>query len=118
MISQTAAITQAMSRAIHLGVYVCNENGQNVGVNTVLEQWFGMSSENCRGYGWLSAIADNDRERTFRAWKLAVTEGLPYRDKYEIVHVDNGHSFMAETEAVKICVDNSTLYVGFVRQIK
>jgi PAS domain S-box-containing protein len=117
-LSQTAAITEAMSRAIHLGVYVCDSNGKNVGANSVLEQWFGMSKDRFAGHGWLSAIADEDRERAFRVWKLAVDEGIPYRDIYNVVNVETQRRFTAETEAVKISVEGSTLYVGFVRKVK
>lgn len=115
-LSQTAAIAEAMTRAIHLGVYVCDSNGRNISSNAVLERWIGMSREKLVGYGWLDGIVD--REKAFAHWRFAVENGIPYRDTYEIRNVDTGDTFKAATEAVSVNVDGGSIFVGFVRKLE
>lgn len=106
-------------RHLRVGVYVCGPDGRCNWSNEWLAEAFGIDRDQMRGYGWLNAIATDERMQAIERWKYAVNNGTPYVDEYTITNTRSGKTWRAQTEAFAIQEQGGVVcYVGYVVQKK
>lgn len=102
-------------RHLAIGIYVCGADGKCNWANSFLCGQFGLDLHEMLGYGWMAAVANAERIRVHAAWESAVTDDIPYEDRYTVIPKDGGESWEAMTEAWPIKVgDKVVCYVGYV----
>lgn len=96
-----------------IGVYVCSFDGRCEYVNPVLCGMFGLQESEMMGWGWLRVITEP--ARVHEAWKFAVANHLPYREKYTIASGKESVDYY--TEAYPVMEDGMVIkYLGVVKK--
>ena len=104
-------------RHLTIGVYVTDTAGRCTWANDYLCDAFGIDSSDMRGFGWLSAILENERFRVHQVWSSAVENQLPYEQHYTVAPRDGRANWRAYTEAWPVRVAEKIIcYVGYVRE--
>lgn len=119
---ETAAKIGEHDRAIlllldHCGiaVYVCDADGQCIGVNRHLCELLGLSEDEAIGSGWTRALGP-DAARVLTAWNETIETGAEYRVDYTVRYRDHT-SVECESEAWRIEVGGEIVrYYGVVRR--
>jgi len=102
-------------RHLAIGVYVCDPSGDCEWANDYLCESFGIDSLEMRGFGWLSALHRDDRERVHREWMRSIEHHLPYLDQYTVVPRDGQAEWKAISEAWPVMSGTTIVcYVGYV----
>lgn len=99
-----------IENAVGLGIYICNVDGECTYANKTLAKMFGLSQEEMKGYSWIGPIVD--KQTAYANWKFAVSNGIPYRDTYEVKV--NGEIFKYHTEAEPSMDENEKIKLGYV----
>ena len=76
-------------------VWTTDAEGQVVSDVSSWQQFTGQSAEEVLGSGWLEAIHPDDRERTEKMWKQAVTTHSMYETEYRVQRADGEWRYMA-----------------------
>lgn len=105
---------------IKIGVYICEvETGKCTWTNYFLNQLFEMDSIDMKGYGWGSAILNDDRINTLDIWRAAVKNRDPYYATYKIKGKISGKIKEVTTHAIAALDDDGQIicYVGYLYEI-
>ena len=103
-------------RHLEIGVYVCRPDGECSWANDFLCEEFGLDSSEMRGYGWLSAIARDDRERVHTEWLRAIEHHVPFNETYT-VEPHSSEPWQAYSEALPVREGERIIcYVGYVKR--
>lgn len=71
-----------------VGIFLTDVNGDALFVNEVWRAVTGLSPEQARGKGWVSALHSDDRERVGQEWYAAVRERRPFNLEYRFRRPD------------------------------
>ena len=81
--------------------WMCNDKGECVMANRKLQELFGLTAEEMKGYGWMDAIDPSQRERVSQEFKrLYHDQDFNYESTYPIRREGKLHSITAK--AVKV----------------
>lgn len=72
--------------------------GVTVWVNATYLRWTGLQLVEAIGWGWINAVAHNDRERVRDEWELAVAEQRAFTAAYRLFDAD-GQPIPVEVKA-------------------
>lgn len=97
------------------GVMITNSEGELEWVNRTLLGRVKLSIEQVKGTGWLSFIADEDKERVYRGWLAACNEGREFMADYNCIDVEH-HYIPVKTHVYPVNDDLSSVskYLGIV----
>jgi PAS domain S-box-containing protein len=116
-LARSQAVLLAMQNSLPLGVFMCNRHGQCTHVNLRGEQILGLSSADCYGDGWVSALHRDDLELVREAWTTAAERGSPFSSDHRFVHKD-GRVVWASVRAAPVSYGNEPLgYVGVIDDV-
>ena len=102
-----------------IGVYSCATDGRCTWANDTLIQGFGIDSSQILGYGWTSAIDENERDRVVKKWTQAVKDVLPYKEHYKVIPPNGLKPWNAITEAWPVVVGGKMICViGYVKRVQ
>jgi PAS domain S-box-containing protein len=91
---------------LDVGVYECDKDGMSVFCNEALCELFGLSLEETLGTGWLAAIVDEDRQRTWDIWQSATRAGIPYSHSYHVINQRSNERIKVRTKAYAVKMPN------------
>lgn len=100
------------------GVYESNENGEVTSVNRTMCRLTGKTENEILGNGWLTSVAEHDRERVDSAWSYAIDNKIEFKTIYDMISSD-GEMFKVRTHANPIkSADGKVLgYIGIIDKI-
>lgn len=103
-------------RFLKIGIYICGVDGKFLWTNEHLQELMGLDSQDMLGFGWLQAIAPEDRKRVHEEWMYAVKEGIEYNCKYTIVNHRTNKLIQVSTTAISVVNDaeQKQCYVGYL----
>jgi PAS domain-containing protein len=90
-----------------IAFFECDEYGECILVTRYWSTITGLTLDESRGFGWVSALADEDRERVLESWLAAVHQKREWRAEFHVVHRES----RAKTRLVGISLvirDNSS----------
>jgi len=108
---------QITERHIKIGIYICDTAGRCSWSNEYLNEIFALDSKDMRGFGWLQAIAQEDRKRVNEHWLYSIHNDIAYDCDYTIVNKRDGVliDVTASAIAVKDDHDKVQCYVGYLQ---
>jgi PAS domain S-box-containing protein len=71
-----------------VGIFQSNRNGDTVFVNESWCEMAGLTAEQARGAGWMSALHPEDCERVIAGWNDAVRKGVPSSCEFRFLRPD------------------------------
>lgn len=83
---QTAYMSLATGE--HQALFHADAKGNCIWVDATFSQWTGSNISQVEGYGWISMIAEPDRERVIEQWQLAVEHAADFRCEYLLLRYD------------------------------
>lgn len=83
---QTAYMSLATGE--HQALFHADAEGNCVWVDATFIHWTGRSLAQVEGYGWISMIAETDRERVIEQWRMSVGHGADFRCEYLLLRYD------------------------------
>jgi PAS domain S-box-containing protein len=89
-------------------VWTTNAEGFNTGPQQGWLEFTGQRWEDEQGYGWLSAIHPDDRERVKTSWQRAMATKTFYFEEERLRHHDGSYHHM-EVRAAPVFNDNGTV---------
>lgn len=100
------------------GVYESNEDGEVTSVNRTMCRLTGKTENEILGNGWLTSVAEHDRERVDDAWKYAIVNNIEFKTIYDMISSD-GDMFKVRTQANPIKTSDGKLigYIGIIDRI-
>jgi PAS domain S-box-containing protein len=108
---------RAIAEASPLGIYLLDEAGDCVYVNTAYEKITGLTTADAQGSGWRQCIHPEDLDRVYEKWIDAVSRHADYRNQYRIVRRD-GTTVEVQTRAAPYRGRRGLAgYVGLVEDI-
>lgn len=115
-------IRQSISeKYLQIGIFMCESTtGKCLWSNDYINEFFGLDSSEIKGFGWLSAIDEEDRTRVHEVWMHAVKNKTPYDCEYTVVNQRDktGRCVTAHAIAVLDDTDNIVCYVGYITHCK
>ena len=108
-----------IAQHLNLGAFLCTPDGKCTYANSVLQDMFGIGETRMNGFGWLEAIAEDQRQEVHRVWTNSIANGLPYSDHYTVVNQRTGRRYKVKATARPITADGGdvvTAYVGWITQ--
>jgi PAS domain-containing protein len=116
-ISELEIRQRIAEKHLEIGIYACRPDGTCEWANDYLCDTFGLDSKEMKGFGWLSAISRDDRERVYETWMYSVQHGIPYDESYTI---ESSHNppLRVHTKAWPIkhpTTDAIVFFIGYVR---
>lgn len=106
-------------RHLAIGIFVCDSAGRTTWANDYMCESFGIDSNAIDGFGWLSAVAKQDRQRVYEEWSRCVQNDLPYKDTYTVEPAYGGESWQCVTEAwPKKEGERTMYYVGYCKRVE
>jgi PAS domain S-box-containing protein len=79
---------RAIGESIDYGIWVCDEEGNNVYCSESFLQLVGLTQEEASGTGWTQVLHPDDVEQTIAAWQQCVRSGLPWDIEHRCRGVD------------------------------
>lgn len=102
---------------LRIGIYICDPTGACTWSNEFLAESFGVDESKMRGYGWISAINENEQLVVHSRWVTSIENGLPYHAEYTVENKRTGQSWRAVTEARPLKRHGEVVsYVGWVTE--
>jgi PAS domain S-box-containing protein len=117
------AIQEVRQRLLesHIGIaiYVCDSTGNCEFANDELGELFGLDRADFRGFGWLEAIVNEDRERTHGAWMFCVANKVPYECEYVVKNKRTGKTIKCLATGYPVVRESGEVlcYVGMVVEL-
>ncbi len=101
-----------------VGIFETDPEGNCLFVNERWCEMAGLSSEQARGQGWVNALHPEDRDRIFREWYDAATEGREFACEYRF-RTPQGKVTWLSGSAVALRADTGQIagYIGTVTDI-
>lgn len=100
------------------GHFEADAQGRFGHINETLRRWCDRSRSDLFGLGWLSCVAEGDRDEVRDEWLAAVAEGRDFRKHFAMLDA-NGTEFTVNAQAgpVRDTVTGEVmLYVGHIRR--
>lgn len=114
----TLEIRQSISeKYLQIGIFMCEpETGKCLWTNDCLNEIFGLDSAAMRDFGWLTSIAQEDRDDVHKAWTYAVKNKIPYDYEYTVINQRTKVGRKVTSHAVSVLNDLNEIvcYVGFI----
>ncbi|WP_040282142.1 PAS domain S-box protein [Psychroserpens damuponensis] len=85
------------------------------GCNYVNEEWMkysGLTLDEARGFGWVSTLHPEDKDRVLDAWEKSIVSGVNFKLDCRILHKDN-HVTWVSAKTVGLYDANQELY-GYI----
>jgi len=95
-----------------LGMFECSEDGQNIFVSDTYCRWLNVSPEDLLGWGFLSYVANVDRDHVRKEWQACVVEHRVYSRRHGLIASD-GTVFQVDTTARPI----PGRWIGVIRKV-
>lgn len=83
------------------GSFEAGGDGATQWVNATFLRWTGCQLDQCLGWGWINAVAHDDRERVREEWEAAVNERRAFSSNYRLISA-TGALFPIECKATPI----------------
>ena len=119
------ALLKAENLNDHVGTaqYICTPDGSYTYASKRLCEIFEKNETDMLGFGWTTAIVQEDRDRAFHKWMDCVKERIPYEDTYHIKSKNLNKNILITT-TTKVCfkydaiekrkTDEILFYIGTV----
>lgn len=104
----------------HVGIFEAEPtHGKCTWVNDTLCTMFGLTYNEMLDFGWLKAIARDERADVDKHWKEAVSRDIPYEWEYTVVNQQTTERFRCKvsTHALRNLDGTPLLYYGTVEKI-
>lgn len=100
------------------GVYESNEDGEVTSVNRTMCRLTGKTENEILGNGWLTSVAEHDRERVDDAWNYAIGNKIEFKTTYDMISSD-GEMFKVRTHANPIKSSDGKVigYIGIIDKV-
>jgi PAS domain S-box-containing protein len=85
---QSEARFRTLTSMSPVGIFLANPHGDCIMVNERWRDYAGLTVEQARGRGWLSALHPDDRERTQREWYESAQRGGEFTSEYRFRRPD------------------------------
>jgi PAS domain S-box-containing protein len=112
------AILRASLDFSDAAMFQADATGEFRWVSATLQGWVGRSFSHLLRRGWLTSVADEDRERVRAGWEAALRDQREYRGQYTLIS-DTGERIPVECVARPVC-DPATgvlhRYLGHIRR--
>lgn len=105
---------QVIMNHIGMCVYICKPTGECIYASKQLCELFGRPEEDMRGFGWVLAIPDKDRNRAYQKWIDCVKNKKPYEDTYP---VNTGTELIEVYTSAIVCFDFNNETEEFTKEI-
>ncbi len=79
---------EALVAQAPVGIFMCDERGDNVYANERLQQLIGRSDARIRGRAWVDHVHPSDRNRVVSSWYAAVSAGEEWSAEYRVITGD------------------------------
>ena len=76
---------RALIESIPLGIFLMDNNGQGEYSNKQLQEMFGLSNEECRGYGWAQIVHREDREELLKRIRRNAIDKKEFSTVFRVV---------------------------------
>jgi PAS domain S-box-containing protein len=98
------------------GEFECDADGLCLHSNATYVRWVERGEDQLRGMGWLTCIAEHDRDRVRDEWEACVEERREFGMRYAMVSA-SGNEFQVDCIAIPIREGNDILgWVGHVKR--
>lgn len=118
----TLEIRQSISeKYLQIGIFMCEaDTGKCLWSNDHLNEFFGLDSASMKGFGWLTAIDPDDRDRVHEVWMYAVSNKTPYSCKYYVINQRTEESNCVDAHAIAVLDESDKIvcYVGYIVKCK
>jgi len=75
---------RAIGESIDYGVWMCDADGRAVYMSASFLRLVGKTQEQCRNFGWLTALEPDEAKATLTAWRACVAEGQLWNREYRL----------------------------------
>lgn len=102
------------------GVYEAEVNGDWNYVNQALCEMFDKHPTELLGRGWLTSVAEHDREEVWKKWTYALQQDIPYECSFQLASKESGESFVVRVIAQPYRTASNTVigYYGTIERIR
>jgi PAS domain S-box-containing protein len=108
---------KTLTESSPLGVFGTDPEGNCTYVNPAYRALTGLTDEQCRGTGWVTAIHPDDRARVLEEWDTAAKSNIPCESTHRFLRPD-GHISQGQIKAVATHRNGEiTGYVGTAEDI-
>lgn len=109
----------AMSMAVDVAMFETDEFGKCTWVNHTYTDITGMTTDEALGFGWVSSIYEEDRDRVSEEWKDVVEEKRSFHMKYRMINIKDEKVTSVKCDSFPIAneVGNLVGHVGIITVI-
>jgi PAS domain S-box-containing protein len=104
---------RAIGESIDYGVWMCDADGRAVYMSPSFLRLVGKSQEQCRNFGWLTALDPDEAQATLTAWRECVAGGRHWNREYRLRATDGQwHPVLARGVPVRDDAGAIVLWAG------
>ena len=115
---QSESLFRTLATVAPVGIFRTDATGNCLYVN---ERWCaitGLSADSAAGYGWTTALHQDDRARVAEEWAQALRDHRPFRSEYRFRTTDRMETWVVGQAQAELDRDGRTLgYVGTITDI-
>lgn len=110
--------TRAILSHLPYPIFESDKDGKCIWVNKEYQRLVGKDLNELRGYGWVNAIASEDRDRVIFEWDLAVKQNREFTSKYYIINTNDQRVLvLCHTSMIYGKNDTITNFIGYLEPI-
>ena len=100
---------QTLATSTSTGIWHATTGGEVIGECAGWQQMTGQTPEQYRGWGWMSLIHPDDKQRTVETCELALRNATPFTTDYRVRRRDGSYGYVREQGAPVLNADGSVL---------
>jgi len=110
---QREATYRVIGESLNYGIWTADVDGQFTYFSDAFLHLVGLSLEECKGLGWVQAIAPEEADATLRAWQTCVQQGDSWDRELHIRGVDGcAYTILSRGAAVQDEYGNTLYWAG------
>lgn len=116
---EASARRNIVERHLQIGIYVCSRLGAITWVNEHFSASFGIDRDAATGFGWVSCIHSDDRDRVQEAWRRYAANDLPFSATCRVTNQRTNETWVGEFKTLPLMRgDEIAGWVGCVEEVK
>lgn len=116
---EASARRNIVERHLQIGIYVCSRLGAITWVNEHFSASFGIDRDAATGFGWVSCIHSDDRDRVQEAWRRYAANDLPFSATCRVKNDRTNQVWVGQFRTIPLMRgDDIAGWVGCVEEVK
>ena len=105
---------QASFELLGIALWHSDSDGKAIYISPTLAELLGMSTEEARGWGWLTSVHTDDRRRVRNEYVFAVTDKRPFSEYYRFKRSDGSVKYVHGLAYPVVSPSSQTQPVKFI----